>query len=146
AATNVGPHSGADNAQLWKWAHSEYEAGTQHDIDGISQPEHAHCDGRVACSTEDRIDEKEHDDGGIAGEHDAGKSDSVLYHPGRTTHHREPLRSKRYSDGRKDGRYNQAQYKRLHCRSGCSIRIAFADAPGHHRRRANAESDRYRIQ
>src|ERR1700730_10747671 len=81
AATNVRTPCGADKAKLWKRSNSENKARTQHDIDGIGQPEHPHGDGRVSGSTESCIDQKEHDDSGIAREHDPRESNAVLHAP-----------------------------------------------------------------
>src|SRR5688500_19172186 len=73
--------------ELWKWTKTEYEARTEHDADGIGEPQNAHRDGSIARATKDGVDHEEHHDCYVAGEHDCSESPAFRHYLRRSAHY-----------------------------------------------------------
>ena len=52
----------AGDAQLRERSEPKDQTRSEHDVDRVRQPEHAHRDRRVARAAEDRVDQEQHDD------------------------------------------------------------------------------------
>ncbi len=147
--TRAAPDGGGDrrtrHAEFGERPEAEDETGAEKDVDGVGEPEHAHGNRRVARAAEDGVDEKQHDDRGVAAEHHARVVGSLLYHTGRGSHQREQLRGERDAEDGQHYRHADADDERLRGGARSALRVVLARAARDHRRRADAEPDGERV-
>ena len=135
-------HRRAGDTQLRKRAQPEDEARAQDDVDGVRQPEHPHGDGCVAGAAEDRVDDEEHHDGGLAAQHHARVARSDPEHRRRCAHQREQAWREGDAQGAEENGATDAERDRLDRRPRRRFAVLLADAPRHDRGGPDAQAHR----
>ena len=87
AAANVCGDGRTHDAELRKWTKTEYEAWTEHDVNGICQKLNTRRDRGITRAAKDGVDHKQHHDRDVAREHDCGKSPALRHHLRRSAHY-----------------------------------------------------------
>src|SRR5215216_6959639 len=145
ASANRRRDRSADDAELRERSESEDQTRSEKDIDPVGKPQRAHCDRSVARATKDRVDHEKHHDAEVASEHYSRKRGAMFDHPWRAAHERKEFRSERGADCANDNRHYESERNRLDCRACSAIGVLFTDATRDHRHRADAQTDRKRV-
>ena len=114
AAPDRRGHRRPGDAELRKGPEAEDEAGSEHDVDRVRQPEDAHRDRGVSGSAKDRVDDEEDDDGRLAAQHHARIAGPHLEHRGRGAHEREQPRSEGHPQPTEEDGTGDSERRRLH--------------------------------
>ena len=94
----------AGDAQLGKWTQPEDEAGVEHDVDRVREPQRTHRDRGVAGTAEDRVDQKQKQHRAAPAQHHARVASADRLHGGARPISARSLGAKRIPQRRRPSR------------------------------------------
>ena len=139
-ATDGGGHRRTREPQLGERTDAEDEQGVQHDVDRVGHHQGTHGHGRIARTTEHRVDDEQPHDHHVAAEEDAGVADPGIEHGIAGAHGTQDVVREHEQGDAQHQADGQCHPQALHRRDGGTFLVLLPGPSGHHRGDPHAEA------